>query len=257
MSHFRSGFAAVCIVLLTLFVFAVPAFAQDAAPISYGEIVAGMITDETLGTNFTFEAAAGDIVVVQLMPGQDNGAFANVRILSPNNQVIADSSAFIIFGRSGEMIAAAPTAAGTYTINAFGATGSFNLLLLQAVLLTEEAVTGTVAPRAGVDQPYYGGAYAVISSEAFTVEYALTGGAYRPSLVYSVVRDGGVLFPSASVINVGQPDEPTAWTGGGLTVQGSRNINIFLVGDLETFFGSSDASLAPAEYSISLSSTGE
>jgi hypothetical protein len=229
-------------------------FAQRDTEIAYGDQVEGSITDATAGADYTFTAADGDIVVIQVQPSADAGAFgAEVRVLAANGNVVADSNAMTVFGRTGQIIAAELTDAGSYTINVYDAEGGFNLLLLQALPLEAgQALSGTASPPADSSQANYGAAYSVISTDDFTVSYNQTGGIFRPSLVAYSMREGGNLFPVAAVLNIESADSPSRWLGGGIRMAGSRDINIFLVGSLELQFGSPDASLTEATFEVSL-----
>jgi hypothetical protein len=250
----------ILILLVAFHAGTIAAIAQDTESLTFGEIVAGEVTDAATGASYSFDAADGDVIVIQMQPGEENGiGGADVRVLSPTGSIVADSSAMMVFGRSGELLAAELDADGTYTVTVYNGTGTFNLLVLQAPLLQpDEAIEGSVDPVMNRNQPNYRAAFAVSSSDDYTVEYMLTGGTYLPSLVAHRVDQGGNLFPFATVVNIDGSGQASNWQGGGIRVAGSRDLTIFLVGSLETFFGSTSAEgLTAATFEIYLSPENE
>jgi hypothetical protein len=226
---------AVAIAFLVALASYTPTAAQGS--IKYGDTVKGSLTGAaTSAVSYTFEAKRGDIAVVQLIAAANDGAIGAVlKVLDGNGAVLADSSALLVFGRLGEIVAIEVASDGQYTISVdggrSGTTGNFEVVLLQAEFLEpNKPVEGTASSTPDGQRGRYTNFYVVESRNETQLLYERLSGNYAPAVIVLGVEAGNNLFER---IFMGG----SLLTKGSLTLEGSRDFRLVTVGTLG--FGSS------------------
>lgn len=233
-----------------------PNIASAQAPqpqsLTYGDTAQGEITESVKEVAFEFGGKTGEIAVVQLLPDVQEALIgATLKILDSRGETLADSSKLIVFGQLGEIVFAEIDTDDSYTIQVSvsesGRPGKFEVYLLQAgVLEPGVEVSGEVTSAPRERRNRYGAFYAVRSRDPIELVYDPGREDYLPALIVFSVEDGNNLFPAAYLGG-------RAFLGGSIQVDGSREVRIIGIGDLN--FGNPGREENVGEYTLTLSAT--
>jgi hypothetical protein len=169
------------LLIVSLLVLVLPAAAQDASVIAYGETLTDELTDPQI---FAFEGKTGDLALI-LFGASDfestmSGGLAYVTLFDPEGTILGFRSSY----STADLFYQLP-ADGTYTFEIKADSGGeYNLSLSQVPLLevgklVEESINDT--------ETHY---YAYISEEAFTVSYSKVSGGFSPQVTVSTPVPG-------------------------------------------------------------------
>lgn len=186
----------VATMLLTL-----PVHAQTNT-IVYGDIVTGEITDTEFEIEYTFEASAGDVVVIEMTAVDPLGDLNSPELvlLGTDNRVLTDTAD--AFNLSSTVLATELPTDGTYTIiagrrdgRAGDSVGEFTLELILPDALTVESTTTGFVSSEGRSQ------YFLAQSESlFSVFYEKTDGEMSPEISVNILdEDSGGLEAVATM----------------------------------------------------------
>jgi hypothetical protein len=229
----------------------IPASAQDATGLTYGEEAPGKLRAGG-SVAYEFKGDKGDLVVVQVVPGADGGLLGSeIKIVDEKGKTLADSSKLIIFGRTGTIVGAELSKAGTYTITVFSSSksdeGDFTILLVQAEAMEQgKPIEDTVESTPDGERSRYKKMYAIRPDQDTQLTYSRTDGEYAPAVVVYAMASGNNLFPAM-------------YTGGSnltsaaLAITNQEGVYFVAVGDLGfASFGSSDKDTKQATFKLAL-----
>lgn len=211
-------FSLVLAALVVLALGVVPAFAQDAVALAYGDVVEGEITDSAVEVFYTFEGAEGDIVVLDAFPTtiDSNMNGLSIKLRDSVGKELASSIDDYAIARLWTKLAAD----GTYTMVVTRAefsedTGDYVLRLIQPEILSADGISGEI----NVTSP--NAYYAIETDETFTVAVSLVE-AVRYVPTFYMYRMGlneyelasATLFPSSDGVQAlfsATPTEPSVY----------------------------------------------
>ena len=179
------------VTLITLFLSAALAIAQDDNLIAYGEMLQGEITVTEYERHYTFEGRAGDIIRAVLTPQASSSGFGGwwyqpeILLLDENEDLLAELHSY-----ESVVLIQQLEETGEYHIIATGwggrsadNVGKFGLLLEQVpILLDGEVVEGEASRQRGRH-------YAVQADKDFEIAYDHIGGAFFPTISVNVLAE--------------------------------------------------------------------
>lgn len=194
-------FSLVLAVLAVLAFGIAPTFAQDVVALAYGDVVEGVISDDAFEIFYTFDGAAGDIIVLDAFPTTTDSDMngLSIKLRDSVGREIATSIDEYAIARLWTKL----ESDGTYTVVVTRSeysddNGDYVLRLIQPEVLSAEGVSGEInvtAPNAY---------YALETDAPFKVEISLVEAVqYVPTfLMYRVGLDqfelaNATLYPSS------------------------------------------------------------
>jgi hypothetical protein len=210
--------------------------------IAYGDIITGEITNDEFEIEYAFEAAAGDLVVVEMRRADTDSELynADLIVLNPAGDMIADTTDY--YGSNGAQAVVLFEAAedGTYTILATrdggrggSEVGNFTLRLIQAEELTSTPIQGEMGTEA------LDAYYAIRTDGPVNVRYTWLEGNYAPAMQVRLLEEMG--YPSNQSASVsGTLAEDATVT---VVVQGENLLLVSVTGNpIDYFFNDVSAS---------------
>jgi hypothetical protein len=170
--------------------------------ISYGDVITGEITDQEFEIEYSFEAAAGDLVVVEMRRADTDSELynADLIVVNPAGDVVADTTDY--YGSNGaQAVVLFEAEDGEYTILATrdggrggSEVGNFILRLLLVDELTAKPIEGQMGTEA------LDAYYAIRADGNMDVSYTWLDGNYAPLMQVRSLEDMG--YPSDQTASV-------------------------------------------------------
>jgi hypothetical protein len=190
------------LMLASLALLSMTALVNAQESISYGDVIEGEITDREYEIEYTFEAAEGDLVVVEMRRADTDSELynADVIVLNPDGDIVADTTDY--YGSNGaQAVVLFEAEDGEYTILATrdggrggDEEGNFTLRLLLVDELTAKPVEGEMGTDA------LDAYYAIRAEGNVDVTYTWLSGNYAPLMQVRPVEELG--YPSDQTASV-------------------------------------------------------